>query len=103
MRSHPASNISEIVLKGAGIEDVVGGVAGIDGAIDIVGLALDHADTVVELGDDRVGLVGSGVVGADEGGVVGADFGEGHVLAGTEFGVIVAGLGVCGRGAGGGG
>ena len=54
------------------------------------------------MGGDGVGLVGGGVVRAREEGVVRGDFGEVHILAVAEGGVVVAGLRVGGHGGWGG-
>jgi hypothetical protein len=96
----PAGDVCEVFLRGAGVEEVAGGVAVEDCVVDPVGLALQHADAVVELVGDAQGLVCGGVVGVDKGGVVGADIGDVAVFAGAKFGVVVARLGVCGGGGG---
>lgn len=96
----PAGDVCEVFLRGAGVEEVAGGVAVEYCVVDPVGLALQHADAVVELVGDAQGLVCGGVVGVDKRGVVGADIGDVAVFAGAKFGVVVARLGVCGGGGG---
>ena len=100
MSLHPGGDGPEIGLCGPGIEDVARGVAVIDCVVDEMGLALKHADAVVELSEDGEVLVGGGVVGEDEGGVVRGDVGDVAVGAGAEGGVAVAGGGVFGCGVG---
>ncbi len=97
----PAGDICEVFLGGASIEEVAGGVAVEDCVVDVVGLALQHADAIVELVGDAQGLVCGGVVGVDKRGVVGGDVGDVAVFAGAELGVVVASLGVCWGGGGG--
>ena len=96
------SDVCEVFLSGAGVEEVARGVAVKDCVVNPVGLALQHADAIVELVGDAQGLVCGGVVGVDKGGVVGGDVGDVAVFAGAELGVAVAGLGIC-RGSGSGG
>ena len=51
MGLHPGSNVCKILLRGASIEQVAGGVAvryRVRGGV-VVGLALQHADAIVEL------------------------------------------------------
>lgn len=91
----PAGDVCEVFLCGAGVKDVTGGVAVEYCVVYIVGLALQHADAVVELVGDAQGLVCGGVVGIDKGGVVGGDIGYVAIFAGAEFGVVVASSGVC--------
>jgi len=62
----PLGDVCEVFLGGARIEEVARGVAVEDCVVDRVGLALQHADAVVELVGDAQGLVGAGVVGVDE-------------------------------------
>ena len=73
-------------------------MAVVEGPVHEVGLALQHAYPVVELGCYVEGLVTAGVVFADEGGVVSANFGDVGVATGAEFGIVVAWLRVCGSG-----
>lgn len=104
MLGNPFCHSGEVVGHGAGVEDVTGGVAEEDRAVGDVGLDLEHADAVVELVDDIVGLVGGGIVGLDEGRVVSADLGDVAVFAVAELDVQVAGRLVGGlRACGGGG
>ena len=67
-------------------------MAEVDGAVDDVGLPLEHADAIVELGDHVSILVAGGVQGDIEGAVVGADVGYVAVGPGTELWVAIAGL-----------
>ena len=46
---HPAGDVGEIGLGGAGVEEVAGGVAVVQRIADQVGLPLQHANAVVEL------------------------------------------------------
>ena len=102
MGLHPGGDGPEIGLCGPGIEDVAGGVAVIDCVVDEMGLALEHADAVVELGENGEVLVGGGVVVEDEGGVVGGDLGDVAVGTVAEGEVAIAGGGIFGGGGGGG-
>ena len=77
-------------------------MAVVERAVDVVRLALQHADPVVELLRHAVLLVRLHVALAREGRVVCGDFGDVGVLAGAELRVAVAGLRVggsrgCGR------
>lgn len=75
-------------------------MAHVDCVVDVVSLALDHADAVVELGRDAVGLVCGDAVFVDEGGVVRAYLCDVSVGAVAELGPAIAGGGVCGCGRG---
>ena len=67
-------------------------MAGVDGAIGVVRLALYHADAIVELRDDAILLVTCCVVGSDEGRVVGANLGKTHVFAVAELRKVITSL-----------
>lgn len=58
-------------------------------------LALNHADTIVELNSDTAILVGCKVAPNVKSSVVSDDLGDVAVFAITELRVVVAGCGVC--------
>jgi hypothetical protein len=60
-----------------------------------VRLALNHADTIVELNSDTAILIGCKVAPDVKSSVVSDDLGDIAVLAVTELRVVVAGCGVC--------
>ena len=67
-----------------------------------MGLALQHADAVIELIQHRKLLIGGCIVGVDKGRIMGSDEGDIAVGAGAEFRIVVTRLGVCWGGASGG-
>lgn len=67
----------------------------VNGAVDIVRLALNHANAVIELNGNSAVLVGGEVARFVESRVVGTNLGDVAVLAVTELRVVVAGGGVC--------
>lgn len=69
-------------------------MATVDGIVDVVCLALNHADTIVKLDSDSAILVGSEVAWFVESGVVGTNLGDVAILAVAELRVVVAGCGV---------
>ena len=101
---HPGGNVCKILLRGACVEQVAGGVAvryRIRSGV-VVGLALQHADAIVELVEHRKLLIGGRIVGVDKGRIMGSDEGDIAVGAGTEFRIVVTRLSICWGGAGGG-
>lgn len=98
IRFDPCRDGFELALIGAGVQEGTGRVATVDCVVDIVRFALDHADTVVQLGCDVVFLVTESVASNIESGIVSTHFGDVAVLSVTEFGIIVACLGVDCRG-----
>ena len=66
VRGDPLRDVCKVLLAGAGIEEVAGGVAVEDCVVDPVGLALKHADAIIELVGDAQGLVSAGIFGVDE-------------------------------------
>jgi hypothetical protein len=64
-------------------------------------LSLQEPDPVVQLRRCGQCLVCGCIAGFDERGVVRRDFGDVAVFSGAEFGVVIAGRGVCGLGGGG--
>lgn len=66
-------------------------MAVVEGFIDVVDLALEHANAVVQLINDAVLLVASGIVLHCKGGVVGGDFGDVAVFPVAKLWVVVAG------------
>ena len=101
--AQPLDDGGQVGLEGADVEDVAGGVAEPERVVLPMGLELQHADAVVELGGDGEGLVGGPVAGHGEGAVVGGDHGDVGVVAVAELGVSIAGAGVGGQRGGGGG
>ena len=100
---HPGGNVCKILLRGACIEQVAGGVAvryRIRSGV-VVGLALQHADAIVELVEHRKLLIGGCIVGLDKGRIMGSDEGDIAVGAGAEFRIVVTRSGVRWGGAGG--
>ena len=102
VRLDPARNGGQVGLHGPGIEQVARRVAVVQGAVQHVRLALQHAHAVVELGDDIQRLVAGGGVGPGEHGVVRGDLRDVAVPARAKLWVVVAELGVGWRGGGGG-
>lgn len=45
----PCHDFLQVVLDGAGVEEIARRVAVVEGAVDVVSLALEHADTIVQL------------------------------------------------------
>lgn len=64
----------------------------VHGAVDDVGLSLQHADAIVELGGHIEVLVAGGVQGDGKGAVMSADVGYVAVGPGTELWVAITGL-----------
>ena len=103
MGLHPGSNIFKILLRGACVEQVAGGVAvryRIRSGV-VVGLTLQHADAIVELVEHRKLLIGGCIVGVDKGRIMGSDEGDIAVGAGAEFRIVITRLGICWGGASG--
>lgn len=110
----PTNDLLELGLEGAGVQEVAGRVAVVEGFVDVVDLALDcedlslastdcrlrcgswhtHADTIVELINDAKLLVACCVPGHGEGSIVGTHFGDVTVLPAAEFWVVITRRGV---------
>jgi len=91
----PIADFVELLEVSTSVQKVARGVTTEDGSVDVVRLALDHADTVVELDSDTAILVGCKVALDVESGVVSDDLCDVAVLAVAELRVVVAGCGVC--------
>lgn len=90
MVANPGGDFVELAEISSGIEEVAACVATVNGAVHVVGLALNHADTIVELNSDRAVLVGCKVSSLVECGVVSDDLSDVAILAVAELGVVVA-------------
>ena len=90
----PGGHLVEFADVSASVQKLARSVATKDRSVDVVRLALNHADTVVKLNSDAAVLVGCKVALDVESGVVGDDLSDVAVLAVTELGVVVAGCGV---------
>lgn len=95
IRREPGRDIGEVGFGHAAVQQVAGRVAEIDGVVEDVRLALQHANTIVELGEYAIGLVAGDVIGEGEGAVMRSDVGQVTVLTRAIFGMAVAGRGVC--------
>jgi hypothetical protein len=95
MVANPIAHFVEFFEVSASVQKVARGVATEDGSVDVVCLALNHTDTIVELNSDTAILVGREIAGNVESGVVSNDLGDVAVLAVTELRVVVAGCSVC--------
>lgn len=91
----PIADFVELLEVSTSVQKVARGVTAEDRSVDVVRLALNHADTVVELNSDTAILVGCKVALDVEGGVVSDDLCDVAVLAVTELRVVVARCGVC--------
>ena len=94
MRLHPGCDFAEIVFYSTRVEQVAGGVAKVQRAIDIVSRSLQHADAIVELLRYTILLVARNVILSRVRRVVGGYLSDIGVLAGAEFEVVVARLSV---------
>ena len=91
----PIAHFVELFEVGASVQKLARSVATVDGSIDIVSLALNHTDAVVELNSNTAILVGCKVASDVKCGIVSDDLGDVAVLAVTELRVVVTGCGVC--------
>ena len=97
MSSHPAGDIGKVFFGSTGVEKVAGCVAVIHCAIYKVGLALEHANAVIELGDHSELLVCGCTIWVYKGAVMGCHLGDVAIFPAAKLRVVVAGLSVCGR------
>lgn len=65
-------------------------MAVVEGVVDPVDLALEHADTIIQLIDDSKFLVACSISGDGKGSVVGAHLGDIAVFPVAKLGVVVA-------------
>ena len=92
MLLNPRYDLLEVVLHRAGVEEIARGVAIVQGAIDVVRLALEHTDAIVQLLGHAVVLVTAYIARLGEHGVVSGDLCDIRVFAIAEFEVVVAWL-----------
>ena len=100
MGGNPGTDVREVFLRCANVEQVAGGMAigdSVCGGV-VVGFACEETDAVVQLVEHSEILVGGCVVRGHEGAVVGTNVGYVAVFSVAKFGIIIACSGVCWNG-----
>jgi hypothetical protein len=88
----PCYDLLQVVLDRAGVEEIARCVAVVESTVDVVGLALQHANAIVQLLSHAVVLVTAYVALLSERRIVSSDLGDVGIFAVAELEVVVARL-----------
>ena len=95
MSPHPACYVGKIFFGCASIQKIAGGMAVVHCVVDPVGLALKHADSIIELSDNSELLVCRCIIWIYEWAIMGCHLSDITVFPAAKLGVVVTGLGIC--------